>query len=179
VSRLGLAAAVLLLAACKERAPLVVSDAAAPAASAEPVDADGKLPWATEIDMDAQAHASASAPPPPPPPAPNAPPKAVAFDGPVGTFTGNVKDQGSMYTMTVSLTATGGTVSYGAPLNCKGRWTFQNQKDEVYRYVEKITDQPSPPTCMVDVNLQLSKASPTSYVYSATGGKSTALLKKL
>lgn len=152
------------------------------ASSAADVDADANLPWATEIDMDAGASA----------PTPASTPTAVAsaapapaFHGPTGTYTGNVKDSGQVYTITANLTATGATVSYSAPLNCKARWTFQSASPTsaptTFKYVEKITEQPKPPTCADNVNVVLTKepSLPNAYVYSAGGGQAQALLKKL
>lgn len=171
------------LAGCPEKKPAAVDAGPAPSASsAADVDADANLPWATEIDMDAGASA----------PTPASTPTAVAsaapapaFHGPTGTYTGNVKDSGQVYTITANLTATGATVSYSAPLNCKARWTFQSASPTsaptTFKYVEKITEQPKPPTCADNVNVVLTKepSLPNAYVYSAGGGQAQALLKKL
>ena len=167
------------LAGCPEKKPAAVDAGPAPSASvAADVDADANLPWATEIDMDAGASA-------PTPTAVASAAPAPAFHGPTGTYTGNVKDSGQVYTITANLTATGATVSYSAPLNCKARWTFQSASPTsaptTFKYVEKITEQPKPPTCADNVNVVLTKepSLPNAYIYSAGGGQAQALLKKL
>ena len=174
----------LALAGCPQKQSTGTVDAAPPVAS---VEVDANLPWATEINMDAATAAptvsqAAAAPAPTPAPAASA---APAYTGPLGTFTGNVKDSGGVYTITANITATGATVSYSAPLNCKARWTFKSSSPAAspttYNYVEKITEQPTPPTCADNVPVILTKepSVPNAYAYNAGGGQARALLKKL
>ncbi len=176
--RTGVAALAFAATGCPARKPATLDGGPGPAASVAEVDAN--LPWATEIVMDAGAPAAPSQAAAPAPA-----PAAPAFAGPVGTFTGNVKDSGQVYTLTVNLTSTGGTASYSAPLNCKARWTYQGASPSAspttFKYVEKITEQPKPPTCADNVPVVLTKESsvPNAYYYSAGGGQAQALLKKL
>ncbi|MFO0741080.1 MAG: hypothetical protein U0270_34595 [Labilithrix sp.] len=174
----ALAALCLALIACKAKLPPAPDAGPAPVASEE---VDANLPWATEIDMDAAAataSASASArPASAPAPAPAA--SAVAYTGPSGTYSGRVKDTGMVYTVTAQLGPGGGSVSYGPPLNCKGRWSQTSYNDKTARYVEKISDDPGKKcTPVVDVTLEKEESKPGSYWYSAGAGQAKALITK-
>lgn len=165
------------LVGCKKPAPPGIADAA-PAASAAEVDAYANLPWATEINMDASTTASASATPAPAPaPAPAA--SVAVFTGPTGTFSGRVKDSGDVYTVTANVGPSGGTVTYGPPLNCSGSWKLTSNNPTTTRYVEKITNDPGKKcTPVVDVTLEREASKPGAYWYSAGAGQARALITK-
>jgi hypothetical protein len=97
---------------------------------------------------------------------------------PVGAFGGQVREGSiSPYTMTLALTATGGSVSYGLPFSCKGTWTLTTHDTKSFHYKEHIIDQGTGRKCAQGENAVLEEVKPgTTYNYSE-GSAHAALVK--
>ncbi len=100
---------------------------------------------------------------------------------PVGTFVGTVHE-GSLpaYSMTVTLNAGGGAVSYGPPFGCTGAWTLTSHEGGAFHYKEKITKQGTAAgerRCADNETATLTEIKPgTSYTYAE--GSAHAVVSK-
>ncbi len=106
-------------------------------------------------------------------PSPSASGHAAAADpGAVGTFVGQVKEGSLNYSMTAVLNDKGGSISYGAPFNCKGTWTLASHTGKVWHFKEHITEQGGR-KCAQGETATLDEVKPGVFTYSEGSAHAT------